>query len=143
MTQYILRYRSRGSFDEYSDGGSDLGDDDMDPDGDNILIKDEPFGAGAGNEGDGGDGKATEAAGGSEAGPPKKKAKKQSRFNGISEEELSKRLLPDLIQPDLDILIVSHNISFTYMSQRDCSVLNDAEVFQNIFHLRLVPQSVQ
>ena len=91
-----------------------MGDDDMDPDGDNILIKDEPFaGAGAGNEGDGGDDKATEAAGGSEAGggPPKKKAKKQSRFNGISEEELSKRLLPDLIQPDLDILIVSHNIS--------------------------------
>ena len=83
----------------------------MDPDGDNILIKDEPFGSGAGND-DGGDGKAAnEAAGGGGAeaggGPPKKKAKKQSRFNGISEEELSKRLLPDLIQPDLDILIVS------------------------------------
>ena len=70
---------------------------DMDPDGDNIHIKDE-------NSFD-----STEAgskASGSEE-PPKKKAKKQSRFNGISEEELSKRLLPDLIQPDLDILIVS------------------------------------
>ena len=68
----------------------------MDPDGDNILIKDEnSFDSEAGSK-----------ASGSEE-PPKKKAKKQSRFNGISEEELSKRLLPDLIQPDLDILIVS------------------------------------
>ena len=37
----------------------------------------------------------------------KKERKKQNRFNGLTEEELSKRLLPDLIAPDLDILIVS------------------------------------
>ena len=36
-----------------------------------------------------------------------KQRKKQNRFNGLTEEELSKRLLPDLIVPDLDILIVS------------------------------------
>jgi len=38
----------------------------------------------------------------------KKERKKQNRFNGLTEEELSKRLLPDLIVPNLDILIVSH-----------------------------------
>ena len=37
----------------------------------------------------------------------KKERKKQNRFNGLTEEELSKRLLPDSIIPDLDILIVS------------------------------------
>jgi hypothetical protein len=37
----------------------------------------------------------------------KKERKKQNRFNGLTEEELSKRLLPDLIAPNLDILIVS------------------------------------
>jgi TDG/mug DNA glycosylase family protein len=35
-----------------------------------------------------------------------KQRKKQNRFNGLTEEELSKRLLPDLLVPDLDILIV-------------------------------------
>ena len=40
----------------------------------------------------------------------KKPRRKHNRFNGMSEEEVMKRLLPDLICPDLDILIVS--ISF-------------------------------
>ena len=37
----------------------------------------------------------------------KKPRKKHNRFNGMSEEEVAKRLLPDLIKEDLDILIVS------------------------------------
>ncbi len=36
-----------------------------------------------------------------------KPRKKHVRFNGMSEEEVAKRLLPDLIKEDLDILIVS------------------------------------
>ena len=85
----------------------------MDPDGDNILIKEEnSFDSEAGSK-----------ASGSEE-PPKKKAKKQSRFNGISEEELSKRLLPDLIQPDLDILIVSSIVwNFCYWKTSNSSRL--------------------
>ena len=39
--------------------------------------------------------------------PEKKPRRKHNRFNGMSEEEVMKRLLPDLILPDLDILIVS------------------------------------
>ncbi len=39
--------------------------------------------------------------------PLKKQRRKQNRFNGLSEEELAKRLLPDLLLPNLDILIVS------------------------------------
>ena len=41
--------------------------------------------------------------------PPRKK---HNRFNGMSEEEVAKKILPDLIAPDLDILIVSN---FTLM----------------------------
>ena len=37
----------------------------------------------------------------------KKARRKHNRFNGMSEEEVMKRLLPDLLVPDLDILIVS------------------------------------
>ena len=37
----------------------------------------------------------------------KKPRRKHNRFNGIPEEEVLKRLLPDLICPNLDILIVS------------------------------------
>ena len=40
----------------------------------------------------------------------KKPRRKHNRFNGMSEEEVMKRLLPDVITPDLDILIVSINI---------------------------------
>ena len=36
--------------------------------------------------------------------PPRKK---HNRFNGMSDEEVAKKILPDLIAPDLDILIVS------------------------------------
>ena len=39
--------------------------------------------------------------------PEKKPRRKHNRFNGMSEEEVMKRLLPDVITPDLDILIVS------------------------------------
>ena len=38
----------------------------------------------------------------------KKPRRKHNRFNGMPEEEVIKRLLPDLILPDLDILIVSN-----------------------------------
>ena len=37
----------------------------------------------------------------------KKERKKHNRFNGMSDEEVAKKILPDLIAPDLDILIVS------------------------------------
>ena len=37
----------------------------------------------------------------------KKPRRKHSRFNGLPEDEVMKRLLPDLICPNLDILIVS------------------------------------
>ena len=37
----------------------------------------------------------------------KKPRRKHNRFNGMSEEDVMKRLLPDLLIPDLDILIVS------------------------------------
>ena len=37
--------------------------------------------------------------------PPRKK---HNRFNGMSEEEVAKKILPDLIAPDLDVLIVSN-----------------------------------
>ena len=37
----------------------------------------------------------------------KKERKKHNRFNGMSDEEVAKKILPDLITPDLDILIVS------------------------------------
>ena len=36
-----------------------------------------------------------------------KPRKKHLRFNGMPEDEVAKRLLPDLIQDNLDILIVS------------------------------------
>ena len=39
----------------------------------------------------------------------KKARRKHNRFNGMSEEEVMKRLLPDLLVPDLDILIVSRS----------------------------------
>ena len=39
--------------------------------------------------------------------PEKKPRRKHNRFNGMSEEEVMKRLLPDVITPELDILIVS------------------------------------
>ena len=41
-------------------------------------------------------------------GTPEKVRKKIDRFNGMSEEEVSKRTLPDLITHNLDILIVSY-----------------------------------
>ena len=42
-----------------------------------------------------------------QAPPVKTERKKHPRFNGMSEEEVAKRRLPDLIKQDLDILIVS------------------------------------
>lgn len=37
----------------------------------------------------------------------KKPRKKQNRFNGMSEDDVAKRLLPDLLAEGLQILIVS------------------------------------
>ncbi len=39
--------------------------------------------------------------------PAVKQRKKHNRFNGMSEEEVAKRLLPDLITKGLEILIGS------------------------------------
>ncbi len=50
---------------------------------------------------------ATAAAATGMAPPGPKPRKKHNRFNGMSEEEVAKRLLPDLITKGLDILIVS------------------------------------
>lgn len=36
-----------------------------------------------------------------------KERKKHDRFNGMPEEEVSKRTLPDHLTPNLDIIIVS------------------------------------
>jgi hypothetical protein len=39
----------------------------------------------------------------------KKPRRKHNRFNGMAEEEVMKKNLPDLICPNLDILIVSQS----------------------------------
>ena len=44
----------------------------------------------------------------------KKPRRKHNRFNGLPEEEVMKKLLPDLICPNLDILIVSIILSYTW-----------------------------
>ena len=54
----------------------------------------------------------------------KKPRRKHNRFNGIPEDEVLKRLLPDLICPNLDILIVStffYVKLFSSISIRDIS----------------------
>ena len=38
--------------------------------------------------------------------------KKRDRFNGMPEEEVVKRVLPDHLAPDLDIVIVSYTYNF-------------------------------
>jgi len=48
-----------------------------------------------------------------------KKKRKIDRFKGMSEEEVLKRLLPDHLAPDLDIVIVCD-----ITSHCDCSLLN-------------------
>ena len=70
-------------------------------------------------DGDDGDGKLVIAEGddldikmeglGEDGKGEKKQRRKHNRFNGMSEEDVMKRLLPDLLIPDLDILIVSIN----------------------------------
>jgi len=71
------------------------------------------------DDGDDGDGKLVIAEGddldikmeglGEDGKAEKKQRRKHNRFNGMSEEDVMKRLLPDLIVPDLDILIVGIN----------------------------------
>lgn len=39
---------------------------------------------------------------------PTKERKKHDRFNGMPEEEVSKRTIPDHVTHNLDIIIVSH-----------------------------------
>lgn len=41
-----------------------------------------------------------------------KERKKHDRFNGMTEEEVQKRTLPDHLTPNLDIIIVSTHSSF-------------------------------
>lgn len=57
---------------------------------------------------------------------PIKERKKHDRFNGMPEEEVSKRTLPDHLTTNLDIIIVSNNTVFllTFFSQ--LSTLNEA-----------------
>lgn len=46
---------------------------------------------------------------------PAKERKKHDRFNGLSEEEVSKRTLPDHLANNLDIIIVSViSVFFTF-----------------------------
>lgn len=45
-----------------------------------------------------------------------KERKKHDRFNGMTEEEVSKRTLPDHLADNLDIIIVSVIFSFSYHS---------------------------
>ena len=85
---------------EFSDDLSFDDDDDDDGDGDGKLVIAEGDDLDIKMEGLGEDGKGE-----------KKARRKHNRFNGMSEEEVMKRLLPDLIQPDLDILIVSQLLS--------------------------------
>lgn len=44
--------------------------------------------------------------------PATKERKKHDRFNGMSEEEVSKRTLPDHLANNLDIIIVSVIFNF-------------------------------
>ena len=46
----------------------------------------------------------------------KKPRRKHNRFNGMPEEEVAKRLLPDHIAQDLDILIVSRDIRYCVLN---------------------------
>lgn len=46
---------------------------------------------------------------------PVKERKKHDRFNGMSEEEVSRRTLPDHLAENLDIIIVSTIESSTYI----------------------------
>ena len=89
---FIIIYTFSGDF---SDDLS-FDDDDDDCDGDGKLVIAEGDDLDIKMEGLGEDGK-----------PEKKPRRKHNRFNGMSEEEVMKRLLPDVITPDLDILIVS------------------------------------
>lgn len=50
-----------------------------------------------------------------------KPRKKHLRFNGMPEEEVAKKQLPDLIHDHLDILIVSPQNSLTFQSNTSCS----------------------
>lgn len=45
-----------------------------------------------------------------------KERKKHDRFNGMSEEEVSKRTLPDHLANNLDIIIVSVIFAFIHIS---------------------------
>ena len=76
-------------------------DDDDDGDGDGKLVIAEGDDLDIKMEGLGEDGKSE-----------KKQRRKHNRFNGMSEEEVMKKQLPDLIVQDLDILIVSR---YTYI----------------------------
>ena len=102
----IFNYRSSGEYDEFDDELAGEGDAE---DPDRLVIADEHAARTIENNKQKQD-MAMGLSGGT--GDPKSKGdkpprKKHSRFNGMSEEEVAKKVLPDLITPDLDILIVS------------------------------------
>ena len=101
MGNYYYQFYQSSGFTFSGDFSDDLSfdDDDDDCDGDGKLVIAEGDDLDIKMEGLGEDGK-----------PEKKPRRKHNRFNGMSEEEVMKRLLPDVITPDLDILIVSMNI---------------------------------
>lgn len=53
---------------------------------------------------------------------PIKERKKHDRFNGMPEEEVSKRTLPDHLTSNLDIIIVSSTLIFVFMIVTVCFV---------------------
>ena len=117
-------YRSSGEYDEYDD---EVGGDGEQEDPDRLVIADEHGGGSQASnrlkQGMPNSGFDPNQAGGqyltsvpgmypANGTDPKIKGekpprKKHNRFNGMSEEEVAKKILPDLIAPDLDILIVS------------------------------------
>ena len=114
----IVIFRSSGEYDEYDD---EMGGDGEPEDPDRLVIADENGGISDSSnrlkqemQGSGYD--PTQGQYSTQGQFPsndqklkgeKPPRKKHNRFNGMSDEEVAKKILPDLIAPDLDILIVS------------------------------------
>lgn len=62
---------------------------------------------------------------------PVKERKKHDRFNGMSEEEVSKRTLPDHLANNLDIIIVSVILPFSLFLLHPIFALNLLENMDN------------
>ena len=61
---------------------------------------------------------------------PYKERKKHDRFNGMPEEEVQKRTLPDHLTPNLDIIIVSTHKYISGMHQQICHKICDRKTAQ-------------